>query len=122
MTATATKTKPCTRRGCYAQVDGRPHEYYEQDGPERHGIYVADNVGKREFARPETWPDFWSVRLGAVGDEPWRVEVTVHAKTWPEKKAPYCVYADYSIPDPEGLAAALSKAEDLRKRLSRRTR
>jgi hypothetical protein len=121
MTATATKTKPCTRRGCYASVDGESHAYYEQHGPERHGICVAESPA-RQSGPSETWPDGWSVRLRAIGDEPWRVEVSVHARTWPEKKAPYYVYADYSVSDPEGLAAAMIKAEDLRKRLSRRTR
>jgi len=113
-------TLPCTRRGCYAQVDGESHAYFLQD-QERHGICVAESPARR-VGLPETWPDAWSVRLRAIGDEPWRIEVSVHAKKWPEKAAPYCVYADYSVPDPEGLAAALSKAEDLRKRLSRRTR
>ena len=109
MTATTTKTKPCTRRGCYAQRDGESHAYFGQE-QEQHGICVADNFGRREFARPETWPDAWSVRLVAVGAEPWRVELVVHAQTWPTKAPPYCVYADYSVPDTEGLAAALSKA------------
>jgi hypothetical protein len=121
MTTTTTKTKPCTRRGCYAQRDGESHAYFGQD-QEQHGICVADNFGRREFARPESWPDGWSVRLLAVGDEPWRVDVVVHAKTFPAKAAPACAFADYTIPNLEGLAAALGKAEDLRKRLERATR
>jgi len=119
MSATATKTKPCARRGCYANVDRRSHEYFGQEqGQERHGISVAESPARR-VDLPATWPDGWSVQLRAIGDEPWHVEVMVHAKKWPEKKAPYYVYADYSVPDPEGLAAAMIKAEDLRKRLER---
>jgi hypothetical protein len=115
-----TTTERCTRRGCYAEVDRRPHEGQEP-GQERHGISVAESPARRS-GPSETWPDGWSVQLRAIGDEPWHVEVFVYAKTWPEKAAPYCVYADYSVTDTEGLAAALIKAEDLRKRLAGVTR
>lgn len=108
---------PCARRGCYAHRDGYPHSYYEQT-EDLHGIRVAESAGRRR-GLSETWPDCWSVRLEATGDEPWRVEVIVHAKTWPERKAAYCAFSDYSIPDAVDLAAGIAKAERMRKRLSR---
>ena len=106
---TRADSTPCARRGCYAQADRRSHSEQAED---LHGICVAESSG-----RPRA--DHWSVLLKATGDEPWRVDVVVHAKAWPERKAAYYLLADYSLPAAAELAAALAKAERLRRRLER---
>lgn len=120
-TTTRARTDACTREGCYAQRGREAHSHYFQERDE-HGICVADSRPTTASGRLVNLLKgepgaFWSVKLAAVEDEPWRLVVQVSSQAWPERD-PIQVYGEVTVPDPAGLLAAMLEAEFQRNRLN----